>query len=456
LSLVMVALRERKINHKLSDVLGVSVDELLACKYHSTENVNKKGVFAMKNKILKKVEENLHNLYGEILPIEITNRYLNEIHELKHTDMLVLLNLLSELNNKADSVKEHIRVKGVTGNSFISYVLGSTEINPLKAHYYCPNCKKVEFVDTVDCGWDLQRKQCSCGAEYIRDGFNIMFETIRYSIEPGCIELFVSQNFFENTKAAIREYFKECKILALVHEQEPEIETFVIINDENSEYNDSQCLDFNRNFGKFNRYPTIRLMINNELDKFKLLEESTGVRFNSINCIDSSLIEDFKKETIGISGFDSEFIQEIIAKVKPNTFNDLIKIIGFSKGSNVWEKNAEYLIEKGKVANELIAFPSDIFNCIQRNLIAKGISHTEFAYEITQNTRKGIYGIRGIPTETKQQLLSLGVEDWLIDFIEKTRYLSPKVNSIIETKYALILMSYKNNYPTIFKNIYQV
>ena len=37
-----------KTLYKLSEVLGITVDELLACKYHSVKNRNEKGVFAMK------------------------------------------------------------------------------------------------------------------------------------------------------------------------------------------------------------------------------------------------------------------------------------------------------------------------------------------------------------------------------------------------------------------------
>ncbi len=35
---------QSRILYKLSDVLGVTVDELLACKYRSTENENQKSI----------------------------------------------------------------------------------------------------------------------------------------------------------------------------------------------------------------------------------------------------------------------------------------------------------------------------------------------------------------------------------------------------------------------------
>ena len=44
---------QSNILYKLSDVLGVSVDELLTCKYHFSEKKDTKGVFAMKKQLWK-------------------------------------------------------------------------------------------------------------------------------------------------------------------------------------------------------------------------------------------------------------------------------------------------------------------------------------------------------------------------------------------------------------------
>ena len=82
---------------KLSVVLEVSVDELLACKYRSVRSENEKGVFAMKNKLWNNAYKKLHDYYGDDLPIEISNRYLSEFAEFQQTDIIVYFDLLSKI-----------------------------------------------------------------------------------------------------------------------------------------------------------------------------------------------------------------------------------------------------------------------------------------------------------------------------------------------------------------------
>ena len=45
------------------------------------------------------------------------------------------------------------------GASFIAWLLGGTNVNPLPSHYFCPTCKKVEFVPDERCGMDLPEKK---------------------------------------------------------------------------------------------------------------------------------------------------------------------------------------------------------------------------------------------------------------------------------------------------------
>ena len=83
---------------RLGQVLGVSVDELLSCKYHTPIQGGIKGVFAMKNQIWSKALTNLREKYGEIPPVLIWSRYLTEQAELQNGDMIVYWELIARLS----------------------------------------------------------------------------------------------------------------------------------------------------------------------------------------------------------------------------------------------------------------------------------------------------------------------------------------------------------------------
>ena len=62
---------------KLSEVLDVSIGELLTCEY-DTFNKERKDLFAMKNEIVKTARKRMEELYGDNPPMRILNRFKTE------------------------------------------------------------------------------------------------------------------------------------------------------------------------------------------------------------------------------------------------------------------------------------------------------------------------------------------------------------------------------------------
>lgn len=425
---------QSNILYKLSDVLGVSVDELLTCKYHSSEKKDTKGVFAMKKQLWNKSFDAMRERYGNPAHLEIMNRLLTEHEEMQNTDMIVYFNLLSVLATEAKNQGEHIRVRGGTGASFVAYLLGATEINPLKPHYCCPECGTVIFDDSVDDGWDLPGKICSCGKEMQTDGHNIPFETYRHVVHRNTsFDVSMSPNFWCVANSVIKEYFKDCELTATERE-ENHIITYTVTSDK------SAC--------------SFTFLADTEFEKYQGLERATGTAFERVNFSQNDVLNEFRLgNTDGIPEFRTDFYEDMAEEVSPKAFYDLIQIAGLSHGTGVWIGNAKELVNQGLPVSNVIAYRDDVFNHIEKHMLRKGMWDTGYAYKIMEDTRRGVYFRGGVSDEMKKQLKAIEVEDWFVDSIGKIQYLFPKAHGVTYVKMAATLMWYKIHYPKEFAEI---
>lgn len=84
---------------KLSEVLDVSIDELLTCEY-ATFDKERKDLFAMKNEIIRIAKNKLRELYGENPPIRIINRFKTEELMLDGQEALLWMGFWGKLQEK--------------------------------------------------------------------------------------------------------------------------------------------------------------------------------------------------------------------------------------------------------------------------------------------------------------------------------------------------------------------
>ena len=123
--------------------------------------------------------EKAHKLYGEKLPQIVEDRLERELNSIISNGYSVMYIIAQKLVWDSNDHGYIVGSRGSVGSSLAAYMTGITEVNSLKSHYRCPNCKYSDFSDNGYAnGFDLPDKKCPvCGADLDKDGMDIPFET---------------------------------------------------------------------------------------------------------------------------------------------------------------------------------------------------------------------------------------------------------------------------------------
>ena len=171
----------------------------------------------------------------------------------------------------------------------------------------------------------------------------------------------------------------------------------------------------------------------------KMLEDMTGVNAREIKLDDPQTMGIFKSATflglteddpiigktgsIGIPEFGTGFTRQMLVDTQPEQFDTLVRLSGFSHGTDVWLGNAKDLILSGTASvNETIGCRDDIM----LYLISMGMDEKR-AFKFMEAVRKGaIHKGKPWPDGIVEEMQQLGVPEWYIDSCRKIQYLFPK------------------------------
>ena len=196
----------------------------------------------------------------------------------------------------------------------------------------------------------------------------------------------------------------------------------------------------------------------------RMMEDLTGVDAKEISLSDPDTMSIFttpaalglpdddpiigKTGSIGVPEFGTPFTRQMLVDTQPKQFDTLIRLSGFSHGTDVWAGNIHDLIVNGTASvNETVG-------CRDDYLIQKGMQPS-LAFKFMEAVRKGaIHKGKSWPEGIVEQMQGLGVPDWWIDSCRKIQYLFPKAHAVAYVMMAFRIAWFKVHEPLAFYSAY--
>lgn len=485
-----------------------------------------KGLFAPKLENSDKELESLvynkaHELYGEELPEVVQKRIDLELPGIIMRKYDVIYMSAQKLVQNSLEHGYLVGSRGSVGSSIVAFLSGITEVNALPAHYRCPKCKHADFeygpAHSYDCGADMPDALCPvCGTEYVKDGFNIPFETFlgfggdkvpdidlnfsgeyqskahRYTFELfgethvfragtvgtvaektafGYVKKFLEKRGLHVSSAEENRLAKGCTGVKRTTGQHPggmvvipqnrEIYDFCPVQHPADDPNSDIITTHFEYHSMESNLLKLDMLGHDDPTMIRMLEDLTGENARTIRLDDPDTMSLFvSSEKLGfvddpvlgptgavaIPEFNTQFTRQMLVDTQPTDFNTLIRLSGFSHGTDVWLGNAKDLILSGT------AGVLDTVGCrddIMLFLMKKGME-PKMAFKIMEAVRKGKVKKGGFQAEWLDRMHQLDVPEWYIESLAKIAYLFPKAHAVAYVMMAFRIAWFKVHRPLAF------
>ena len=149
---------------------------------------------------------------------------------------------------------------------------------------------------------------------------------------------------------------------------------------------------------------------------------------------------------VAIPEFNTRFTRGMLMDTMPQDFNTLVRLSGFSHGTDVWLGNARDLIVGGTASVlETVGCRDDIM----LYLISMGLE-PKMSFKIMEAVRKGKVKKKGFEDGWEEAMREHQVPDWYIGSLAKIGYLFPKAHAVAYVMMAFRIAWFKVHEPLAF------
>ena len=193
----------------------------------------------------------------------------------------------------------------------------------------------------------------------------------------------------------------------------------------------------------------------------RMLEDLTGVNARTIPLDDpdtmsiftSSKVLGFENDdllgptgAVAIPEFNTRFTRQMLIDTQPKDFNTLVRLSGFSHGTDVWLGNTRELIVSGTASVlETVGCRDDIM----LYLISMGLD-PKMSFKIMEAVRKGKVKKGGFQDGWVEAMQEHDVPEWYIESLAKIGYLFPKAHAVAYVMMAFRIAWFKVHEPLAF------
>ena len=197
----------------------------------------------------------------------------------------------------------------------------------------------------------------------------------------------------------------------------------------------------------------------------RMMEDLTGVNAREIPLDDQDTMTIFTNSAplgfendpvlgptgaVAVPEFNTKFTRQMLCDTQPKRFNTLVRLSGFSHGTDVWLGNARDLIVSGTATvDSTVGCRDDIM----LYLMEQGVE-PKMAFDIMEAVRKGKVKKGGFQDGWEDAMHKANVPDWYIESLAKIGYLFPKAHAVAYVMMAFRIAWFKVHRPLAFYAAY--